>query len=114
MDAAKRGSAALEGRLENVGWGLLFLLVAALALPRGVEQRASIAAVGLLILALNGYRARAGIEVSWFGVALGASCAATGAAAIAGLHPDLLVVFFAVAGLVALAAAVRPSPLRVD
>ncbi len=100
----------LEGRLESIGWGLLFLLVAAIALPDGTLQYAVVGLVGVAILGLNAYRAMARLEVSWFGVVLGGSCAVAGAAALGGLHADVFVVFFVLAALVTFASAIRPQP----
>ncbi len=100
----------MEERLEAIGWGCVFLLIAAITLPSGAMQYASIAAVGVAILGLNLYGALAHIEVSWFGVVLGASCAIGGAAALAGVHTDLFVLFFVLAALVTIALALRPQP----
>ena len=46
----------LERRLDDVGWGLLFLAFAALALPNGTAEYASVAAVGAAMLGLNAVR----------------------------------------------------------
>ncbi len=107
-------SATLEDRLETLGWAFLFLLVAAIALPRGQLQQVSVTGIGVLILGLNAVRARVGVEASWFGIALGGSCTIAGLAALAGLHPDLLVVFFVLAGLVNVAAALRPRAIATE
>lgn len=104
----RQASVTLEDRLETLGWAFLFLLVAAIALPQGQLQQACVTGVGILILGLNAARVRLHLEVSWFGVVLGGSCVVAGAAALAGLEPDLLVVFFVLAALVNVAAALRP------
>ncbi len=102
-------SVTIDDRLESIGWGLLFLLVAAIALPSGTPQYAAVALVGLAILGLNAYRAFVRIDVSWFGIVLGGSCAVAGGAAVAGFHTDLFVVFFVLAALVTIVLAVLPQ-----
>ncbi len=84
------------------------LLVAAIALPSGTAKYVAVALVGVLMLALNAYRVFATLEVSWFGVVLGGSCAIAGAAALAGAKPDLFAVFFGLAALVTIVLALRP------
>lgn len=97
----------VEQRFDTVGWGLLFLLFAALALPRGNVEYVSVATVGGLMLALNVARRAMDVPVRWFSVILGASMLAGGAAAVLGVKTDLFVVFFALAGLVTIAGAFR-------
>jgi hypothetical protein len=95
----------LEKRFDSVGWGLLFLLFAALALPNGNAEYASAAAVGGLMLALNGVRIAMDVPVRWFSVVLGASMLIGGSAAVAGVKMDVFVIFFALAGVVTIAGA---------
>ncbi len=94
----------MEARLDTIGWGLLFLLVAALALPHGPLEYASACAVGAAMLALNVARVAYGVPVRWFGAVLGASMALAGGAALAGIRMDVFVVFFILAGAVNVAA----------
>ncbi len=109
---SKRQSPTTEDRLDAIGWGLLFLIIAAVALPAGAAQYLTVAGVGLAILGLNAYRAFEGIEVSWFGIVLGGSCAIAGGAALSGLHTDLFVDFFVLAAVVTIALALRPQQAR--
>ncbi len=95
---------AMEARFDTIGWGLLFLLVAALALPHGPAEFASACAVGIAMLALNLARIAFGVPVRWFGAVLGASMALAGGAALAGVRMDVFVVFFVLAGTVNVAA----------
>ena len=99
----------LEKRFDAVGWGLLFLLLAALSLPRGNAEYVSAAAVGALMLVNNLARRLMDVPVRWFSVALGASMLIGGSAAVFGLHMDVFVLFFAIAGVVTLAGALAPG-----
>jgi hypothetical protein len=104
----------LEKRFDGVGWGLLLLLFAALALPSGNAEYASAAAVGGLMLLLNGVRIAMDVPVRWFSVVLGASMLIGGSAAIFGVEMDVFVLFFALAGVITIAGALvhreRPRP----
>jgi hypothetical protein len=95
----------LQDRFDSIGWGLLFLLFAALALPNGSVEYASAAAVGGLMLALNGVRIVMSVPVRWFSVALGAVMLVAGSGALVGVKMDVFVLFFAAAGLITIAGA---------
>jgi hypothetical protein len=99
----------LQKRFDGVGWGLLFLLFAALALPNGNVEYASAAAVGGSMLLLNVVRIATDVPVRWFSVILGASMLVGGSAAIFGVKMDVFVLFFALAGLVTIAGAFRKT-----
>lgn len=100
---------ALEDRLDDVGWGLLFLLVAALALPSGVVEYASVAAIGALMLALNVARNAAGVRVRWLSIILGAVALIAGVGATGGVKIDMFALFFAMLGIVSIVAAIVRS-----
>ena len=105
----------LEDRLDSVGWGLLFLLFGALALPNGTAEYASVAAVGAAMLGLNVLRIVLDLPVRWFSVILGAVMAVAGSGALAGVKMDVFVLFFVLAGAVTIAGAIakpRPAPAR--
>jgi hypothetical protein len=103
-------SKRLEARLDTVGWGLLFLLVAALALPGGTAEYVSVAAVGGAMIVLNVARVVLGVPVRWLSVVLGASMAIAGGAALGGMKMDVFVLFFALAGAINVAVALlRPA-----
>jgi hypothetical protein len=107
MDIRRR---ELEDRFDAIGWGLLFLLFAALALPNGTAEYASAAAVGGLMIGLNLVRIVADVPVRWFSVILGAAILVAGSSALAGFHMDVFVLFFVLAGAVTiLGAIVRPK-----
>jgi hypothetical protein len=109
-DKTSSSSSALGDRFDSVGWGLLFLLVGALALPSGTVQFVAAIAVGSAMLALNAARAFASISVSWFSIILGAAMVLAGAGALGGLHMDVFVLFFVIAGAVTIGTAlVKPS-----
>lgn len=96
----------LEGRLDSVGWGLLFLLFGALALPNGIVEYASAAAVGAVMLALNVLRIVLDVPVRWFSIILGTVMAVAGSGALAGVHMDVFVLFFVLAGAVTIGGAI--------
>jgi hypothetical protein len=95
----------LEDRLDNVGWGLLFLLLGALALPTGTVEYASAASVGGAMLGLNALRIVFGVPVRWFSILLGTVMLVAGGGALAGTKMDVFVLFFVLAGVVTIAGA---------
>lgn len=95
----------LDSRYDTVGWGLLFLLFGVLAFPRGTAQYASVAIVGAAMLGLNGLRFLADLPMPWFSSIFGAVMLVAGVTALAGLHVDVFVLFFLVAGVVTIAGA---------
>lgn len=105
-EATDPGKRELANRFDAVGWGLLFLLLGALALPNGTAEYASAAAVGGAMLVLNGVRFVVGVPVRWFSVILGAAILIAGSGALVSVRMDAFVVFFALAGLVTIAAAI--------
>jgi hypothetical protein len=100
----------LERRFESIGWGLLFLLFGALALPNGTTEYAAAAVLGGALVALNVARAALDLEIAWFGAVLGLAFLIGGLGALGGIHMDVFVLFFAIAGLATIVAAVvRPN-----
>ncbi len=107
IDPEKR---ELEKRFESVGWGLLLLLVGAVAMPNGTAEYAAVAAIGAALVLLNVVRVALHMEIAWFGAVLGASLLIAGIGALAGFHMDAFVLFFAIGGAVTIVAAIaRPS-----
>ena len=104
MDSKKRKN-QLEKSLDDVGWGLLFLAFAAVALPRGTTEYAAIAGVGAGLLVLNAVRIALGVPINWFSTILGATGLFAGSLALAGTHVDAFVVFCVLAGAVTITAA---------
>ncbi len=100
----------LESRFDNIGWGLLFLAFAALALPNGTGEYAAVAGVGAAMLVLNAVRVIAGVEIRWFSTLLGATGLVAGVMALGGVKVDALALFFVFLGVVTIVSAVvRPS-----
>lgn len=97
----------LDDRLETAGYGFLFLLIAALALPSGMTEYVAVAGVGALLLGLNAVRMAVGIPVGWFSITAGTWAVIAGLGAMAGLKIDVFALFFLLLGLVALGAALR-------
>lgn len=95
----------LDDRFQTAGEGLLFLLIAAVALPSGTTAYAAVAAVGVLLLGLNAARIAAGIRVRWFSITVGAWAVIGGVGAMAGLKIDAFALFFLLLGLVSLGSA---------
>lgn len=107
MDIHKMG---LDSKYDTVGWGLLFLLLGALALPNGTAEYGSVAVVGAAMLGLNGFRVVAGLPVRWVSIILGTVMLVAGTGALTGLHLDVFVLFFLLAGVVTIAGAlIRPG-----
>ncbi len=96
----------LRDRLDTVGWGLLFLLFGALALPNGRLEYAAAAAIGAAMLGLNGLRIVKTVPVRWSSIILGAVMVVAGGGALAGVKIDVFVLFFVLAGGVTIAGAV--------
>jgi hypothetical protein len=94
-DASRR-----RERFNAVGWGLVFMLVGALALPSGELEYITVAGVGALMLGLNVALMVGGHRLDLFTLALGATALAAGLGAIGGLKIDLFALFFLVLGLV--------------
>ena len=103
----------LEDRLDSVGWGLLFLLFGALALPNGTAEYASVAAVGAAMLGLNLLRIVLDVPVRWFSIILGTVMAVAGSGALIGVKMDVFVLFFVIAGIVTIAGAALKPPRAV-
>jgi hypothetical protein len=95
----------LQDRFDSIGWGLLFLLFAALALPNGNVEYASAAAVGGLLLALNVVRVVMSVPVRGFSIILGAVMLVAGSGALVGVKMDVFVLFFVAAGMITIAGA---------
>jgi hypothetical protein len=99
----------LAARFDTAGWGLLFVLFGALAMPNGTAEYLAVAAVGALMLALNAGRVAAGVPVRWFSIILGSVTLIAGAGAMTGIRIDAFVLFFFVLGIATVAGAiVRP------
>ena len=100
----------LQSRFDTVGWGLLFLLFGVLALPSGTVEYASAAAVGAAMLGLNAVRIVADVPVRWFTIILGSVFVVGGSGALVGIHMDVFLLFFVLAGVVTIAGAlVQPA-----
>ena len=106
MNARKRD---LDRRLDSMGWGLLFLFFAALALPTGPTEYAGVAALGALMLLLNAFRIFSEIPVRWFSVILGSVMLVGGGGALVGFRMDLWVLFFVLAGFITIVGALIPG-----
>ena len=111
MDSMDVGKRDLQSRFDTIGWGLLFLLFGALAMPNGTGEYAAVAAIGAAMLLLNVVRRLADVEVRWFSIVLGGALFIAGCGALSGMHMDAFVLFFVLAGVVnILAALLRPRP----
>ncbi len=101
----------LEDRFDDIGWGLIFLTFAALALPSGTAEYISVAGLGAGMLVLNVARRVAQVPVRWFTIVLGATGLTGGILALSGIHRvDAFVLFFVFLGALTIGAAVvRPS-----
>lgn len=95
----------LENPLDNIGWGLLFLLFGVLALPSGTVEYVSAAAVGAAMLGLNGVRLLVALPLRWFSAILGTVFFVGGIGALVGVRVDVFLLFFVIAGVVTIAGA---------
>ena len=99
----------LAARFDTAGWGLLFVLFGALAMPNGTAEYIAVAAVGALMLVLNVGRVAAGVPVRWLSIILGSVTLVAGAGAMVGIRIDAFVLFFFVLGIATVTGAVvRP------
>lgn len=106
---ADRRAPDLAARFDTAGWGLLFVLLGALAMPKGTAEYLAVAAVGALMLGLNAGRVAAGVPVRWLSIILGAVTLVAGGGAMAGIEIDAFVLFFFVLGIATvIGAVVRP------
>ncbi len=106
---AGRREPDLAARFDTAGWGLLFVLFGALAMPNGTVEYLAVAAVGALMLALNAGRVAARVPVRWLSVILGSVALVAGAGAMVGVRIDAFVLFFFVLGIATVVGAiVRP------
>lgn len=103
---------ALGDRLDGAAWGLLFLLLGAMALPSGTTEYAAVAAAGALLVGLNGLRAIAHIEIGWLSVVLGTTALIAGVGALAGIRIDDVALFFALIGVVLIGGAIAGPRVR--
>jgi hypothetical protein len=98
--------ADLADRFDTAGWGLLFMLFGALAMPNGTAEYVAVAGVGTLMLALNAVRMASGVAVRWFSIILGSVALVAGAGATVGLRIDAFVLFCFVLGAAMVAGAI--------
>lgn len=92
--------AALDHRLDDIGWGLFLVLLGGLwLLPQGwVPDGTWLIGTGVLLLALNAVRRAYGIPVHGIGVLLGALALLAGLAALAHVSAPLIPAFLVVVG----------------
>lgn len=93
-------SSTTRERLNTVGWGLVFLLVGAMALPSGPAEYVAVAGVGALMLSLNVVLLAVGRQVDVFTAVLGATALIAGLSAMAGVKIDGFALFFILLGFV--------------
>jgi hypothetical protein len=76
----------LPGRIEAIGWGLLFLMSGVLLLVPGLPEGTWLVGLGLLMLGLNATRLFIGLPLDRFGVIIGAGAVLAGLGAMAGME----------------------------
>lgn len=95
----------LNRRLEEIGWGLFFLMIGGIwLLPQTFPDGAWLIGAGLILLLINGVRSLNGIAVSWFTIALGIVALAAGLFDVFGVKLSLFAVLFIVLGVGMIAA----------
>ncbi|HEU0076052.1 MAG TPA: hypothetical protein VFQ76_00280 [Longimicrobiaceae bacterium] len=92
--------AELDRRLEDIGWGLFFVLIGGVwLLPQAwVPDGAPLMGIGLLLLALNAFRWLKGIAVHVLSTALGALALAGGVGELLDAELKLFPAFLVVVG----------------
>ena len=95
----------LNRRLEEIGWGLFFLMIGGIWLfPQTVPDGAWLIGAGLILLGINTVRQLSGIAMSWFTIALGIVALAAGLFDVFGVKLSLFAVLFIVLGVGMIAA----------
>jgi hypothetical protein len=92
---------ALNKQLEDIGWGLLLIVIGCLLLVPGeqIPQGAWLILAGVSMIALNGVRYLNGIESSVFTTALGALALVAGLGSLFGVGLPLFAIFLLLVGL---------------
>jgi hypothetical protein len=75
----------LDGTLDTIGWGLLFVMSGGMLLVPGLPDGTWLAGLGALIIGLAVVRSMLRLPVSRFGLAVAAALVAIGVTTIAGL-----------------------------
>ena len=75
----------IPGRIDAIGWGLLFLMTGTLALMPGLPDGTWLAGLGVLLLGLNAARLVLGLSPEWFTVILGSVALLAGLGGMAGV-----------------------------
>jgi hypothetical protein len=101
-------NAALDRRLEDVGWGTVLIMVGAIWLipDAQVPQALWLVATGLVLVALNVVRYLHALRVRFFGAVLGVVLVATGVGRLIGTELPLVAV-----GLIVIGAGIILRPL---
>ena len=94
-------NADLNKQLEDIGWGLLLIVIGGLLLVPGeqVPQGAWLILAGVIMLALNGVRYLNGIRASFFTTALGALALIAGLGSLLGVELPLFALFLLLIGM---------------
>ena len=103
-DMARRD---IPGRIDAIGWGLLFLMTGALALIPGLPDGTWLAGFGVLLLGLNATRVYLGLAPERFGVILGIGAVLAGLGVMAGLDIPVFALLLILIGLAIIAGQVR-------
>jgi len=100
LDSEPRATA---GTIEAIGWGVLLLMTGGLALIPGIPDGTWLAGLGVLMLGQNAVRARVGVSVHRFGVAVGLVAVAAGVGIMAGMDVPVLALLLVLCGLAIIA-----------
>lgn len=89
----------LNRRLEELGWGLFFIMIGGLWLsPPTLPDGSWLIGAGLILLGVNAVRQLSGITMSWLTVALGTVALAAGVFDVFGVKLPLFPILFVVLG----------------
>jgi hypothetical protein len=99
----------LPGRIDAIGWGLLFLMTGVLFLVPGLPDGTWLVGLGLLMLALNATRLYLGLPLDRFGVLIGVGALLAGLGAMAGMEIPVFALGLIAFGLAIIAGQLRPG-----
>lgn len=89
----------LNRRLDEIGWGLFFLMTGGLLLaPQKIPDGTWLIGVGIIMLGINGARRLYGIPISLFTVVVGIVAVAAGVGDFLGLKLPLFAALFILIG----------------
>ncbi len=112
MSSMSEQTAALNRRLEDVGWGLFLAMVGVLWLvPEAVVPQGTwMLGAGVILIGVNVVRHTKQIPVNWFSAGLGVLAIIAGVVSIAGLKLPLFPLCLVAIGVILVINTLKPRP----